>query len=148
MFLVDTNVLVYAANRNAPEHHACRSLVERCRNSALPWRVTWGVLYEFLRVVTHPRVFETPWSVTEAWAFVEALCASPSLRVLSETERHQEVLSEVLREVPAVAGNFLHDVHTAAIMREHGVGRIYTRDTGFHRFPFVEAIDPLTASRS
>ena len=48
MFLVDTNVLVYAANRNAPEHHACRSLVERCRDSALPWRVTWGVFLPIL----------------------------------------------------------------------------------------------------
>jgi predicted nucleic acid-binding protein len=30
-------------------------------------------------------------------------------------------------------------------MREHGIGRIYTRDTDFHRFPFVEVVDPLQA---
>jgi predicted nucleic acid-binding protein len=28
-------------------------------------------------------------------------------------------------------------------MREHGVRRIYTRDTDFHRFPFIEVADPL-----
>jgi predicted nucleic acid-binding protein len=28
-------------------------------------------------------------------------------------------------------------------MREHGVGRIYTRDTDFHRFPFLQPIDPV-----
>jgi hypothetical protein len=27
--------------------------------------------------------------------------------------------------------------------REHGIRRIYTRDTDFHRFPFLEPIDPL-----
>lgn len=31
-------------------------------------------------------------------------------------------------------------------MREHGVRRIYTRDTDFHRFRFIEPLDPLTAS--
>jgi predicted nucleic acid-binding protein len=43
-----------------------------------------------------------------------------------------------------VAGNLVHDAHTAALMREHGIRRIYTRDTDFHRFPFVEPIDPMT----
>lgn len=26
---------------------------------------------------------------------------------------------------------------------EHGIRRIYTRDTDFHRFPFLDVIDPL-----
>jgi hypothetical protein len=28
-------------------------------------------------------------------------------------------------------------------MREHGIRRIITRDTDFHRFPFLEPVDPL-----
>jgi predicted nucleic acid-binding protein len=28
-------------------------------------------------------------------------------------------------------------------MREHGVGRIVTRDRDFHRFAFLEVVDPL-----
>jgi hypothetical protein len=31
---------------------------------------------------------------------------------------------------------------TVVLTREHGVGRIYTRDTGFHRFAHTEPIDP------
>ena len=27
-------------------------------------------------------------------------------------------------------------------MREHGIRRIYTRDVDFHRFPFLEVVDP------
>lgn len=30
-------------------------------------------------------------------------------------------------------------------MRKHGVRRIYTRDTDFHRFGFLEPLDPLVA---
>jgi hypothetical protein len=33
--------------------------------------------------------------------------------------------------------------HTAILMREHGIGRICTRDTDFNQFPFLEVIDPL-----
>ena len=34
-------------------------------------------------------------------------------------------------------------VIAAVLMREHGVSRICTRDTDFHRFPFLSVVDPL-----
>jgi len=37
----------------------------------------------------------------------------------------------------------MHDVHTAVLMREHGIREICTRDTDFHRFPFLKVIDPV-----
>ena len=39
--------------------------------------------------------------------------------------------------------NLVHDARTAILMREHGVRRICTRDADFHRFPFLEVVDPL-----
>ena len=45
----------------------------RCTRSwTAVWHITWGIAYEFLRVVTHPRVFPSPWTVGEAWAFILA----------------------------------------------------------------------------
>ena len=38
-----------------------------------------------------------------------------------------------------------HDAETAVLMREHGIRRICTRDTDFHRFSFIEVVDPLVA---
>ena len=32
---------------------------------------------------------------------------------------------------------------TEDLMREHGIRQICTRDTDFHRFPFLQVIDPL-----
>jgi hypothetical protein len=143
MFVVDTNVLVYAADQSCPEHARCRALLERWRAQSLPWCATWGIFYEFLRVTTHPRVFRRPWSVARAWQFIEALLAAPALQVLDHSDRHAAVAAETLDEVPALRGNLLHDAHTAVLMREHGIRRIYTRDTDFNRFPFLEVIDPL-----
>jgi len=44
--------------------------------------------------------------------------------------------------VALLVGNLYHDAHTAALMREHGIRPIVTRDT-FHRFGFLEVVDPL-----
>ena len=82
--------------------------------------------------------FANNWSL---WAQVGL--ASPGLDVLVPTQRHAEVAGQTITELPHLAGNLLHDAHTAILMREHGIRTICTRDTDFHRFPFLEVIDPL-----
>lgn len=146
MFVVDTNVLVYAANADSPHHATSRRLLEEWRGRAAAWYVTWSICYEFLRVVTHRRVLRSPWSPGAAWAFIEATLAAPGLQVLLPTNRHQAVAAETLSLVPHIDGNLWHDFAIAVLMREHGIARIYTRDTDFHRFPFLEPTDPLAAS--
>lgn len=143
MALVDTNVLLYAADEDAPEHAACRALVERLRSASSPWYTTWNILYELMRVSTHPRVLRRPFAPEQAWSYVAALLASPTLAVLSHTERHAELAGELVRDVALLRGNLWFDAHTAVLMREHGVRRVYTRDMDFHRFGFLEVIDPL-----
>ena len=143
MFLVDTNILVYTADEDSPFHNQCRKLIEEWRIQTSPWYVTWGILYEFLRVSTHVRVFRKPWSVTEAWSYVKAVLKSPSIGIMIAGERHADVAAEVIKNLPSLSGNILHDAQTAILMREHGIKRIYTRDTDFHRFPFLEPIDPV-----
>jgi hypothetical protein len=65
-----------------------------------------------------------PWNVTEAWNFVQALLASPGLDILVPTQQHPVVAEQVFGEIPHLAGNLLHDAHTAILMREHSwVGR-------------------------
>ncbi len=145
MFVADTNVLVYAADESAPEHGRCRALVEGWRQQSGAWYVTWGICYEFLRVTTHPRVLRRPWTMEGGLRFLTALFESPGLGVLTPTDRHARVLADVVMAVPALSGNIVHDTQTAVLMREHGVRRICTRDTDFHRFPFLEPIDPLLA---
>jgi hypothetical protein len=54
-------------------------------------------------------VFRTP-----SWNF-SALLASPGFAVLLPTERHADVAEEVILELPHLAGNLLHDAHTAIL---------------------------------
>ena len=143
MFVVDTNVLLYAADSDSDFHDACRQRVEQWRARRAPWFLTWPICYEFLRVSTHPRVFRRPWTMEGAWSFLQAVISAPALQVLSPTALHTEVLTETLDQSSGLRGNIMHDVHTVVLMREHGVSRIVTRDVDFHRFPDIEVVDPL-----
>ena len=40
-------------------------------------------------------------------------------------------------------GNLVPDTHLAALLRQHGVATLYTRDRDFRRFDFLSVIDPL-----
>jgi uncharacterized protein len=140
---VDTNILVYAADADSQFHEACRNWLDRQRIRSDAWYVTWSIIYEFLRVTTHPRVMRRPWTARAAWQFVQSLLASPGLAVLLPSQRHADVAVEFIAEFPDVSGNLFHDAHTAILLREHGIRRICTRDTDFSRFPFLEVLDPV-----
>src|SRR5262245_7559644 len=105
MFVVDTNVLVYAADRDSPDHSPCRAWLGRWRAQRGAWYTTWGIIYEFLRISTHPRVLRNPWVAARAWSFVQALVDSPGFALLIPTERHTAIATQVFSELPHVAGN-------------------------------------------
>jgi toxin-antitoxin system PIN domain toxin len=148
LFVADTNLLLYAANRQALEHPVAKEILEQWRSNAESWFVTWSIVYEFLRVATHPRVFERPLTFAKAWDFVRSLFSSPSLGILTETDHHLDVLGDLAQEYPHLRGNHVHDLHIAALMKEHGVSTICTADTDFHQFRFLRVVNPLLGQRS
>lgn len=143
MFVVDTNLLLYAVNPDAPDHVRAKELLEGWRLGDEPWFLTWGIVYEFLRVSTHPRVFPDPLDLVSARSWLHSAMACPACALLVETERHGEHLAEVTALDPRLAGNVVHDLHTAVLMKEHGVVEIRTADSDFHRFPFLRVVNPL-----
>lgn len=74
---------------------------------------------------------------------MDAVLASPACHLLVETDRHPQVLDELVTSHPDLSGNLMHDLHTVALMKEHGVTEIRTADTDFRRFPEIRAVNPL-----
>jgi toxin-antitoxin system PIN domain toxin len=142
-FLVDTNILTYAVNRDCAEHGAARDALSGWLSGATPWATTWGVMYEFLRVTTHPRVFPRPLSADQAVEFLEPLLASDIVTIIGPTSRRAALLHATIRDVGRPSGNLFHDLHTAVVMREHGVSEIMTADADFRKFPFLVVTDPV-----
>lgn len=143
MFVVDTNILLYAVNPDSADHETARSSLESWRAQERSWFLTWGIVYEFLRVSTHPGVFHKPLDLSEAHEWLRILLATPGVDVLVETERHGEVLGELVAAHPRLKGNLLLDFHTAAVMREHGMTEIRTADSDFRQFGFLNVVNPL-----
>ena len=143
LFTVDTNLLVYAADADSPDHRAARQLLEGWRSGRELWYVGWNILYEFARVVTHPRVMRRPWTFPQAWRFCQTLLDSPPVRLMDESPAHAQCVESVASTVPGIAGNLVHDLHTVALMTEHGLRVIYTCDADLNRFPGIQAINPL-----
>jgi len=142
MVALDTSILAYAVNRYAPEHARAAEVVEELVNGELPWALPWPAVHEFLRLVTHPHAVGRPLKPSEAWGFVGAVVASPTVRMLGPTERHGRVLVEVLGHARGEDA-LPPGLEVATILREHGVRELLSVDRGMRRFPFLSVRDPL-----
>ncbi|MGH8911552.1 MAG: VapC toxin family PIN domain ribonuclease, partial [Acidimicrobiia bacterium] len=87
--------------------------------------------------------WSAPLMSVQAWSFMEAFVSGRAVRILDHTDRHFLLLGELLTARPSVGANLIHDAHTAVLLQEHGVRTIYTRDSDFRKFPFLEVVDPL-----
>ena len=98
-------------------------------------------MLSYLRIATHPGIFRAPLAPAEALGNVEALARLSNVRLLSEEPGFLDVYREVTGAFP-VRGNLVPDAHLAALLRQHGVKRLYTRDADFRKFAFLEVRDP------
>ncbi|RMH42627.1 MAG: PIN domain-containing protein [Deltaproteobacteria bacterium] len=142
MFAVDTNVLVYAHFDRYPQHAKARRFCADRLLSGDEWCMGWQVVYEYLRITTHPRVHETPLSLSTALDDLRPYLEADNCHILDHTPLHYRVLLDIAGDAPAIAGNLIHDAHYAALLREHGVHTLYTADRDFARFGFLKVIDP------
>jgi toxin-antitoxin system PIN domain toxin len=111
---VDTNVLVYAHREESPHHERALGVVRDLAEGEVPWGLPVFVVGEFLRVVTHSRVYSPPTSRPAAVAVVESLLASPTLRLLMPGDRFWPLLQEAVEE-GQVTGNRIFDAQLVAV---------------------------------
>jgi hypothetical protein len=134
---IDTNVLIYAHRGEVPLHGVALAKLKSIAEGGLPWALPVFCIGEFVRVVTHPRVFSPPTSLELALDFLERLLASPGARLLVPSASFASMFGETCRQAGA-RGNLVFDAQVVALCREHGVDRILTEDRDFARFPQIE----------
>ena len=138
---VDTNILVHGSNSDDPLHDRAVELVRRLAEGPELVYLFWPVLLGYLRIVTHPGILSNPLSPTIAMRNVEALLDRPHVRAPGEADGFWSVFRSTAGERPR--GNDVPDAHLAALMRQHGVRLVYTRDRDFRRFDGIDARDPF-----
>ena len=136
---VDTNVLVYASNEAEPWHVSAKSVLDRLAAGPEIVVVFWPVLLGYLRIVTHPAILPRPLTTAEAMSNISAMLDRPHVRSAGESTGFWQTFTSLA--TPQVRGNDVPDTHLVALMRDHGVRSIYTRDRGFRRFDGLDVRD-------
>ena len=138
---VDANILVYASNMADPLHESAIALIGRLAAGPELVYLFWPTVMGYLRIVSHPAILPHPLAPADAMRNVEALLDRPNFREPGDHEGFWPIFRSVAGE--RSRGNDVPDAHLAALMRQHGVRLIYTRDRGFRRFDGIEARDPF-----
>ena len=140
MILLDVNVLVDAFRSDQPRHRAVRAWLDGVAGGDGAFGIPEPALSGFVRVVTHPRVFNEPDDIEDALAFAERLRALPHALTVRPGERHWSIFTRLCRLTRA-AGNAVPDAYLAALAIESG-SEMITADRGFARFPGLRWCDP------
>ena len=133
MIAIHTNVLVHAHREESPKHVAAHSRVVALAESPARWAIPVFCIGEFVRVVTHLRLFDPPYTANEACEALTRLLASPSVTVVVPGPGYPALLMDAVREANAF-GNVVFDAQIVALCRENGISRLLTEDRDFDRF--------------
>jgi toxin-antitoxin system PIN domain toxin len=137
----DVNLLIYAADTEAPKHRPARRWLEKLLGGEDTVAFPWVVLLAFVRLTSNPAVFREPFTVHEALRIVDGWLRQPNTLTVDPTDRHLPVLTDLLAEA-GTGGNLVTDAHLAALTIEHAA-ELLTSDHGFSRFPGLRWSDPL-----
>jgi hypothetical protein len=141
MILIDVNVLVYAHRADAPNHSPMREWLENVINGNQAYGISELVLSGFVRVVTHPSIFNPPSSIESALQFCSEVYEQPHCVHVSPGPRHWEIFADLCKTVRAKA-NLVPDAYLAALSLESGSEWI-TTDRDYSRFPKLRWRHPL-----
>ena len=139
MIAVDTNILVYAHRRETMQHDNAVRWLRYLAEGEVPWAIPVFCLGEFLRVVTHRRIFAHPSTLEQATEAAAAILESPSVRVLNPSGSYYNLLQAAIHDAKAT-GNLVFDAQIAALCRENGIRRLLTEDRDFLRFSFISVV--------
>lgn len=140
MILLDVNILLYAHREDAPEHRAIHRWLTTFLNTGAALGISELVLSSFLRIATHPSIFNPPSTLAQAMRFANQLRELPQCTVINPSVRHWEIFTDLCARANA-KGNLVPDAYFAALAIESGSTWI-TTDRDYSRFPGLRWEDP------
>ncbi len=142
-YSVDVNVLLYASDQASPRYDRALQFLQSRASDPELFCISWPTMMAYIRISTHPRIFSQPLSPEEALRNVESLIVLPRVRVLSEDEGFLAIYRQVTDKFP-VRGNLVPVAHLVVLLLQHGVTKIYTADSDFKKFEFLEVSNPFS----
>ena len=144
MILVDANLLVYAANRSAPEHGQARTWLDGRLSGSAAVGLPWMSLLGFIRLASNPAVVQHPVGPAAAMGQVQEWLACAPVWIPQPGPEHAAILGRLLA-APSMTSRLVPDAHLAALAIEHGL-TLCSADGDFAKFPGVRWQNPLAAA--
>lgn len=141
MILPDLNLLVYAYNRDIPQHRQAKAWWEAALSGTETVGIPWAVCLGFLRLVTNRRVMEQPWPPEHALQVIRSWLERAQVQILQPGPRHLDIL-EGFAAGKLLSSNLSTDAHLAALAVEFQAV-VHSNDADFDRFPGVRRVNPL-----
>lgn len=145
MFAIDTNLLVYAHNKDSIYNKKACDFLEKVMNMRdekgdLPVCIPSQVLTEFLNVITRQNI-EKPLLLSEAIAIVQDYIDT-NVNIIYQRETQINTLIELLENVTTRKKIF--DIALVATLKDNGIEGIYTVNVSdFIEFEFLKVKNPL-----
>jgi toxin-antitoxin system PIN domain toxin len=139
---LDANVLLYASDEAASLHTGALAFLEAAARGDDLVYLLWPTVMAYLRIATHPGIFERPLPPDVALANVDRLLSLPHVQTVAEGDRFWATFREVASDSGA-RGNLIPDAHLVALMLENGIRTIWTHDRDYRRFSGIDVRDPL-----
>jgi uncharacterized protein len=139
---LDANVLLYASDAANPRHDKARQVVEAVAAGPELAYLFWPTIMAYLRIATHPAIFDRPLPASEVIENVEALLSRPHVRAPGEQPEFWRRYRSVADDA-SPTGNLVPDAHIVALMLDNEVRTILTHDRDYRRFKGIEVRDPF-----
>ncbi len=73
---------------------------------------------------------------------IQSLMAQPGFEMIAANKNSWEIFVRLTEDV-TIKGNLVSDAVLAAILETNGVKRLYTHDTDYRKFSYLNPVDPL-----
>jgi uncharacterized protein len=146
MIVPDINLLLYAYDSDSPFQKQSASWWGECLSGREPVGLAPVVIFGFLRIATHGRVFKNPLTPAEAAEHIRSWLAQPFVEVLQGSAVYVQAVLESVERI-GTAGNLVSDAQIAALAIEHNA-IVHTADSDFLRFPGLRWYNPITGASS
>lgn len=137
MIALDTNILIGLLVSSSEFHEEATKGMELVEDHLCTTPTNIG---EVLRLLTHPRVFSIPLKVGPAVDLLSDFLEAYQVRVLDEDPEWWRSLPLLAKDVSGLKGNEVFDARIALCLKTHRVKRIWTKDSDFKKFSFLQSI--------
>jgi predicted nucleic acid-binding protein len=137
MTALDTNIIIGIMVASSSLHEEAMNGMAKLSDDLCTTPTNIG---ETLRILTHPKVFPSPLKIGKAISALSDFLESYTIRILDEDTNWWKSLNEIERQIPGLKGNEIFDARIAICLKQHNVKRIYTRDSDFKKYPFLQPI--------